>query len=435
MAYVLKLKHGQGHRNAYVNVTADSPLCHVPSDEQKDYCMASGFFELVGGSECGVEVSAAAPADEDTPLGDELKVSDMQAEIAVAGENVTGTLKYVHCEAFGGDMAGNILAVKLDRDLHSELTVTLKTAADSAPLPQGKKPYIICEDGTLLLLVSTKACYKLESVTLSCANEATGESDETTLTLTGLTLERPVGADAVRICTSADDQIYEGVNVDDLIFSNVAIAWEGTTGTLSGHVHFYEFTNGVFGGDSATGHYVPFAVEGYKDKSVTITGSDGGTKDMDVGDTHLIDRVDNYITAGKDLTFSCEGQTIATIKFGPKLMLTPPMAAQVFTVPDGGETVAEKKVSDYVSNIRVTATSDRDVSIAATFHKKEGDKYIFPLRLNKYYADKSVSMTGIKKVESTDLWVDVPSAPNGYLMVRYSGTIVARLHFDQSTFE
>lgn len=117
-----------------------------------------------------------------------------------------------------------------------------------------------------------------------------------------------VGEEALSVVTGEDTMDGYISKADDLV-NGINISWAGTTGTVTGALKFYEFSNGIFNGDEATGHYLPVRIATWDGKTIDVT-TDHKTSAID---PEWIIRVDKLMTAGKHIKFESEGTLIADL--------------------------------------------------------------------------------------------------------------------------
>lgn len=356
----------------------------------------------------------SAYEQEHTSLGKSVK--DIQsADLAIAPNgDVSGTLNYIpQWDEFSKGSKGYFVAVKLAAPYNGK-PVTVK----------GKQTKTATDEEWILNVEDKDSTFKFSD----------GETELFTLNFRNTIFEeRKVGAAAV-IAPKGEEDMDFVPHASDLVASSYAISWDGTVGTLSGHIYWYEFTNGHFK-DKPTGHYVPLIVNGYDGYKLTLTNSSG--EPVELADPKWIIRVEDFISSGKDVNISCNGAEIATIKFG-KLTLMPPQGSQVFTILGGEESVSDKTVSEYCSELAIESSSGTVVQISGTFLKKDdtSGKYLLPVKLNDYFKSgkNSVKIYGVDTIPD-DMKILIPVVSNSStIMIKYSSMIVAHIKFEHATF-
>lgn len=113
---------------------------------------------------------------------------------------------------------------------------------------------------------------------------------------------------AVPAATAAPGGVT-GKKVSDLIGEDVAVAWDGLDGTVTGSLkHVTEWTQFSGVKDEQEGHYFPLSLDKrYAGKAITCTGSTTRT----AVDTEWVLRVDKC----KKFAFACDGEVILTLDF------------------------------------------------------------------------------------------------------------------------
>lgn len=106
----------------------------------------------------------------------------------------------------------------------------------------------------------------------------------------------------------------EGHTVGDLIGEDVAVAWNGLDGTVTGTLKNISEPWTQFDNKNNTGHFFPITLDKqYEGKDITVNLS-GGTKKT-AADLEWVIRVDDYVSAQKPAVFECEGKVILTLDF------------------------------------------------------------------------------------------------------------------------
>lgn len=207
--------------------------------------------------------------------------------------NVTGTIYFnKDMPGFGGDEKdGNFFPIMLDSK-YADKEITVK------------------RDG-----VYRNKAQDLEWVLRVPSKESkfTFETDEDsvflTLNFSGATLNIPVGEDAVAVASQERDFGRFG-NTKELIDTDVAIAWAGTKGTMTGKVKKYTYSDTtVWGAEKSEGHFVPFVLDRYKGQSITCTASNSKTSN----DHEWILRIDEVKKGTHQIKFEHEGIELADI--------------------------------------------------------------------------------------------------------------------------
>lgn len=115
----------------------------------------------------------------------------------------------------------------------------------------------------------------------------------------------------------------DGKNVSDLIGDDVAIAWNGVDGTVTGNLKnvtgWSEFNESNTAEQS--GHFFPITLDKqYEGKEITITKSDG--KKKTAVDLEWVLRVDDYVSKNKPAVFECEGNVILSLDFSKATLVS-----------------------------------------------------------------------------------------------------------------
>ena len=106
----------------------------------------------------------------------------------------------------------------------------------------------------------------------------------------------------------------EGHTVGDLIGEDVAVAWNGLDGTVTGTLKNISTPWTQFDTKNSTGHFFPITLDKqYEGKDITVNLS-GGTKKT-AADLEWVIRVDDYVSAQTPAVFECEGKVILTLDF------------------------------------------------------------------------------------------------------------------------
>lgn len=169
-----------------------------------------------------------------------------------------------------------------------------------------------------------------------------------------------VGEQAISVVTGEDTMDDFITKADDLV-NGINISWEETTGTVTGNLKFYEFTNGKFGGDLATGHYLPIQITGWDGKVIDVTT----TSKKSVQDNRWIIRVDDVMKASKQIKIESEGTLIATLDL-TSVVLDPAVGGQAIKVADQSAHFENMNEGDTTAKF-----IDPDVTISWTGNKGE----------------------------------------------------------------
>ena len=106
----------------------------------------------------------------------------------------------------------------------------------------------------------------------------------------------------------------EGHTVGDLIGEDVAVAWNGLDGTVTGTLKNISAPWTPFDTKNNTGHFFPITLDKqYEGKDITVNLS-GGTKKT-AADLEWVIRGDDYVSAQTPAVFECEGKVILTLDF------------------------------------------------------------------------------------------------------------------------
>lgn len=106
----------------------------------------------------------------------------------------------------------------------------------------------------------------------------------------------------------------EGKTVGDLIGDDVAIAWNGVNGTVTGTLKNVSDAWTQFSSKDNTGHFFPVSLDKhYSNKPITVTMSDGSKK-TEI-DLEWVIRVDKYVENRQLAVFECDEKVVITLDF------------------------------------------------------------------------------------------------------------------------
>lgn len=271
-------------------------------------------------------------------------------------------------------------------------------------------------------------------------NKIVVKCDDTTIAtfdLTGVTLKKPVGEDAVMVAgQNTNMDMVDKASV--LIDKNVSATWEGNVAKFSGTVHWYDFTGTEHFKKKQSGHFLPIIVTGYDGEEISVTGSDGKTATL--VDPKWVFRVDDFITKQKKAKINVGGVLIAELDFS-KVTLEQPLGKYAVKIPaelNFGVNCGDAKDMCKDAQIEWNGVNG---AVTGTFYKQnKANKYQCPIVLDKYFNAKpiTVHVTADETLASLE-WHNVLGdtdevAKNATLTVKDEQTTLAVLTFTGATF-
>lgn len=212
-----------------------------------------------------------------------------------ADGSVTGTLKYVEPWAENHDREGHFLPVRLDPQ-YKEKQITVQRNGGNATTA--------AEEDWILTVVDkdTEISFK------------DGDVEFLKLTFKNAVFEKETPDDYTSIVGQSEDAGY-GKHGSDLMSDNVAIAWDGTNGTVTGNFHNVTGWEGLPGG-TKSGHFFALKFnDKFKGKSFDFIMDDAepGTHVDSAGEDEMywVLRIDTT----KTFTFKSDNKVIAKLDF------------------------------------------------------------------------------------------------------------------------
>ena len=212
-----------------------------------------------------------------------------------ADGSVTGTLKYVEPWKENHDREGHFIAIRLDAQYKDKPVTVQRNGANANT----------ATDEDWILTVSDKNT----EITFK-----DGDVEFMKLTFKDVVFEEETPADYMTVVGQSDDAGY-GKQGSDLMSDNVAIAWDGTNGTVTGNFHNIEDWSTLPGG-TKSGHFFAMRFnDKFKGKSFDFIMDDQepGTHTDSAGDDEMywVLRIDTT----KTFTFKSDNKVIAKLDF------------------------------------------------------------------------------------------------------------------------
>lgn len=242
----------------------------------------------------------------------------------------------------------------------------------------------------------------------------------------------------VAIKEQEDEAGYGEMKVSDLMQDDVAIAWEGTNGTVTGTFNYISNWEELPEQAVKSGHYFAMNIDRkYFGKPFEFIKGDApsGTKTDSAGEQEMfwVLRIDDE----KKFTFKSEGNVIAKLDF-TNATLVPPKGKDAIIVPDQSRSFGEfGETSSFIGDdisfnwdgIKGTATGTIKYFDGNT---KVNPGYHYPIIMNSFYSGKTISVNGSEKTD-TDIIFDFRNTL--VVPIKYNDEDIVTLDFTGATLK